>query len=77
MLPMPFSGKLKKLNNQESDSGSIDIYEVVALAKRMNITLDDMKQMTFISLMNILLSVVDNDNQTRNAKQSDIDAFLK
>ena len=70
-------GTLKKLNSQPNDDDPIDIYQIVALAKRMNITLEDMKQMTFISLMNILLSVVDNDNGVKEAKQSDIDAFLK
>ena len=50
-------------------------YEVVALAKRLNITLEDMKQMSFVSLINILLSTtLDNE---REATQSDIDAMFR
>lgn len=52
----------------------MDIFEVVALAKRLNITLDDMKEMSFVSLINILLSSVEDKEQM--ATQRDIDLFL-
>lgn len=45
------------------------------LAKRLNITFDDMKQMSYISLMNILLSAVDNE-ETQPATQDDIDRMF-
>lgn len=47
---------------------------MVALAKRLNITLDDMKQMSYVSLVNILLSSVEETEQ--EATQQDIDLFF-
>lgn len=52
----------------------MDIYEVVALAKRLNITLGDMKEMSFVSLMNILISSVEEKDS--KPTQSDIDKFF-
>ena len=54
----------------------MDEYEVVALAKRLNITLDDMKEMKFVSLMNILLANVEEKNGTREATQEDINKYF-
>ena len=62
-------------NNETSDIETIDVYEIVALAKRLNITLGDMKQMSFVSLFNILYSAV--EEKENNASQKDIDAFLR
>lgn len=47
---------------------------MVALAKRLNITLDDMKEMSYVSLMNILLSTVEDDE--KQATQEDIDKYF-
>lgn len=47
---------------------------MVALAKRLNITLDDMKEMSFVSLANILLSSVESDE--KEATQEDIDRYF-
>ena len=52
----------------------MDIYNIVALAKRLNITLEDMKQMTFVSLMNILYSTI--EERENKASQADIDMLL-
>ena len=52
----------------------MDEYEIIALSKRLNITLDDMKEMSFNSLMNILLSSVEEKEE--EASQSDIDSFF-
>ena len=52
----------------------MDIYNIVALAKRLNITLEDMKQMTFVSLMNILYSTI--EEKEAKASQKDIDMLL-
>ena len=46
----------------------------MALAKRLNITFDDMKEMSYISLMNILLSSV--EESSKNATQEDIDRMF-
>ena len=54
----------------------MDEYDVVALAKRLNITLDDMKEMSFVSLMNILLSNVEEKGNTREATQADINKYF-
>ena len=47
---------------------------MVALAKRLNITLDDMKEMSYVSLMNILISSVEEDE--KQATQEDIDRYF-
>ena len=50
----------------------------MALAKRLNITTEDMKEMSFTSLLNILLSNIDfsSSDGTRTATQEDIDRFM-
>ena len=58
--------KAKTTSNQP-----VDEYEIIALAKRLNITLEDMKQMSFVSLMNILLSTTDSDTE-KKATEEDI-----
>lgn len=47
---------------------------MVALAKRLNITMEDMSNMSFVSLINILLSNVEEHEQ--KATQEDIDKFF-
>ncbi len=54
----------------------MDEYSVVALAKRLNISIDDMKQMSFVSLINILISSVEENNNSTNATQEDIDRMF-
>ena len=50
----------------------------MALAKRLNITIDDMKEMTFTSLLNILLSSIQDNTSdgVREATQEDIDRLF-
>ena len=52
----------------------MDEYEVVALAKRLNITIDDMKQMSFVSLVNILISTI--EEKESKATQEEIDRMF-
>ena len=47
---------------------------MVALAKRLNITLDDMKEMSYNSLINILFASVEDDE--KQATQEDIDRYF-
>lgn len=47
---------------------------MVALASRLNITREDMANMSFVSLINILLSNVEEHEQ--KASQSDIDKMF-
>lgn len=73
MLLIPYQGNYKTKSNSTSNK-EFDEYEVVALAKRLNITLDDMKEMSFVSLANILLSSVEDDE--KQATQEDIDRYF-
>jgi len=52
----------------------MDEFELVALAKRVNITFDDMKNMSHVSLVNILLSNVEED--TKQATTEDIQKYF-
>ena len=47
----------------------------MGLAKRLNITIEDMKQMSYVSLMNILISTVERDEE-KQATQEDIERFF-
>ena len=63
--------KAKTTSNQP-----VDEYEIIALAKRLNITLEDMKQMSFVSLINTLVSYVEEKPTTRKATKEDIERFV-
>ena len=73
MQLIPYQGNYKTKSNNTSNK-EFDEFEVVALAKRLNITLDDMKEMSFVSLANILLSSVEDDE--KQATQEDIDRMF-
>ena len=73
MQLIPYQGNYKTKSNNTSNK-EFDEFEVVALAKRLNITLDDMKEMSFVSLANILLSSVEDDE--KQATQEDIDKYF-
>jgi len=62
------------LPNKSSNSEPMDAFEIVALAKRLNITLDEMKEMSFVSLVNILVSTV--EEKEKKPTQQDIDAMF-
>ena len=47
----------------------------MALAIRVGIKPDDMKQMSYVSLMNILISTVERDEE-KQATQEDIERFF-
>ena len=74
MAVHPYQGNYKTIKTKGNNNDPIDEYEVVALAKRLNITFDDMKEMSFVSLINILLSSVDEEE--KNATQEDIDKYF-
>ena len=69
----PFIGEYKRTSQNSSDE-EIDMLEVVALAKRLNFTFDEMKEISFVTLVNILLSNVEPDS--KEASQKDIDSFF-
>ena len=45
----------------------------MALCYRLHITPEDMEKMSFVSLMNILISSVEEKDRTRKATQEDMD----
>ena len=75
MHVLPYQGNYKKIKTNGKSNEPIDEYEVVALAKRLNITMDDMANMSFVSLINILLSSVEEDKE-KTANQEDIERFF-
>jgi hypothetical protein len=70
---LPYQGNYKITNLPKSDE-PVDEYEVVAMAKKLGITFEEMKQMSFVSLINILLSSVEEHEQ--KASQEDIDRMF-
>lgn len=72
----PYQGTYKPFKVKSVASEEIDEYEIMALCKRLNITIDDMKEMSFVSLINILISSVDDEDKPRQATQEDIDRFI-
>lgn len=74
MAVHPYQGNYKTTTKNSGNEEPMDEYEVVALAKRLNITIDDMKQMSFVSLVNILMSSV--EEHEKKATQEDIDKYF-
>lgn len=72
MRQIPFQGEYKQIKSQNS-AEPIDEFEIIALAKRLNISIEDMKNMSFVSLINILISSIEKHEKTNNATQEDID----
>ncbi len=70
----PYQGNYKTIKTKSTNDDPIDEYEVIALAKRLNITMEDMSNMSFVSLINILLSSVEEHEQ--KATQEDIDKIF-
>lgn len=70
----PYQGNYKTIKTKSNNNEPIDEFEVIALAKRLNITMEDMSNMSFVSLINILLSSVEEHEQ--KATQEDIDKMF-
>lgn len=75
LLWLPFRGNYNIPSDIDENSDPLSVYEIVGLAKRLNITLDDMKNMSFVSLYNILISTV--EKKSKEATQQDIDNLLR
>ena len=67
-LQLRFTGEYKPIKG--SSGGKADEYDVFALASRLNISIEDMKQMSYVSLMNILISSVEKEE--KQATEEDI-----
>ena len=78
MQCLPFRGEYKQIpkTNNNNNNKKIDEYDTFALATRLHITVEDMKQMSYVSLMNILISSVDTEGGETEATQEDIDRFF-
>lgn len=73
MLFDPYQGEYKHQHQQHYQYNEpADEYSVFALAKRLNITIEDMKQMSFVSLINVLISSIE-DKEDKEPTQQDID----
>ena len=60
----PFQGEYKEFPHPTNSNKAVDEFEILALAKRLGISIEEMKQMSFVSLMNILISSLDNEEET-------------
>lgn len=69
----PFQGDYKTFPHKSNNNDPIDEFEIIALSKRLGISTNEMKDMSFVSLMNVLISSIDKEDTTRNATQADID----
>lgn len=73
---LPFQGEYKDFPKKGNNTDPVDEFEIIALAKRLGISIEEMKEMSFVSLMNILISSIDDDDKTRKANQNDIDRMF-
>ena len=62
MLYHPFQGNYKQLNNNATSDDKVDEYEIVAIAKRLNISIDDMKN---FCIKNLLISSHELDDDMK------------
>lgn len=65
---------MKKINN---DNDEVDEYTIYALAKRLGITKEEMESMSYISLLNILISSTGAEDDVKEATQEDIDRWFR
>ena len=72
---LPFQGDYKHIPKSENDRPA-DEYEVLALAVRNGITREQMLDMSVVSLLNILISMTNDEEVEHKATQSDIDRMF-
>lgn len=70
-------GCLKKTKATNDSDEEIDEYVVYSLAKRLGISKEEMLSMSYVSLMNILITSVGVEDDTKMATQEDIDRWFK
>lgn len=64
------------LTSSSSDGEELNMYELLALAKRLNFSFSELKEISFVSLVNILFRSIKSDDEEKQASQSDIDTFF-
>jgi len=62
------------LTKSNSEGEELNMYELLALAKRLNFNFEELKEISFVSLINILFSSITPDE--KDATQKDIDTFF-
>ena len=72
--------EIPKSDNQRKDR--FPVHSFVASCLKVGITLTDLRDRTFVSIMKVLFSYIDVKNQkqkseVREATQADIDAFMR
>lgn len=82
MLCPHFAGAYptSETSGQEKKTEEIDAYEIVALALHVGLKLDDLKQMSFVSLVNVIHCYFPQKEEkelTREATQKDIDLLAR
>lgn len=71
MRQIPFLGEYKKIPISNESDEEIDEFETFGLAKRLGITKEEMESMSFVSLVNILISNIDVEKE-KTASEDDI-----
>lgn len=71
----PFQGEYKKSQNKSSDRPA-DEYEIYGVALRLGLTIEDLKNMSFVSLYNTIISCTSEETEHK-ASQKEINKYLK
>lgn len=71
MQHLPFLGEYKQLPHAKESEEEVDEFETYALAKRLGISKDEMLDMSFVSLVNILISSIDTESE-KKATEDDV-----
>lgn len=71
MPHLPFLGEYKTLPHSQETDDEVDEFETYALAKRLGISKEEMLDMSFVSLVNILISSVDTESE-KKATENDV-----
>lgn len=62
---------MKQIPKSSANNEPIDEYEIISLAKKLGISTEEMKDMSFTSLLNILISSIDTEKETK-ATEDDV-----
>lgn len=62
---------MKQIPKSSTNNEPIDEYEIIALAKKLGISTEEMKDMSFTSLLNILISSIDTEKEIK-ATEDDV-----
>lgn len=74
MPHLPFRGDFKSIPKNETGEPA-DEFETMSLAMRLGISIEEMKEMSFVSLYNILISATNMDEE-KEASQNDIERMF-